>query len=377
MRDRLWKGRGAASNPDGRFEAVRRGPVDADVADFDLEQDERRPLTTVTAEACRTVLSRNDSPDVPFDRSINPYRGCEHGCIYCFARPSHAYLGLSSGLDFETRLVTKPGAAEALRREFARPSYRCEALALGANTDPYQPIEREHRITRAILEVLLEARHPVGIVTKSHLVLRDLDLLVPLARERLAHVYVSVTTLDPELARRLEPRAAAPHRRLDAIEALAVAGVPVGVLVSPIVPGLNDHEIERVLEAARARGATRAGSLLLRLPHEVKELFVEWLEHHYPDRKERVLARLRECVNGTSSVNGPHGDRLYNPEFGVRMRGVGPYAALLRQRFELTARRLGLARDPYDFDVTQFRPPTAPGRAPNASVERRQLPLFR
>jgi len=378
MSARSWSGRGTLSNPDGRFEAQRRGPMDADAWDWASEDDERRPRTTVGVDEARSVISTNDSPDVPFERSVNPYRGCEHGCIYCFARPSHAFLGLSSGLDFETKLFAKPRAAELLRDELARPSYRCEALALGANTDPYQPVARPERITRAILEVLVETRHPVGIVTKSRGVLRDRDLLLDLARERLAHVYVSVTTLDPELARRLEPRASSPARRLDTIESLAVAGVPVGVLVSPLIPGLNDHEIERILAAARARGASRAGSLLVRLPHEVRELFVEWLGQHYPERRERVLALIRECVNGTSSRSGPHGERLYNPEFGVRMRGVGPYAALLRQRFELARARLGFEREPYAFDVTRFRRPERRASPPPPGADaKRQLPLFR
>jgi DNA repair photolyase len=378
MSDQSWSGRGTLSNPDGRFEAQRRGPMDADAWDWSSEEENRRPRTTVGVDEARSVISTNDSPDVPFERSVNPYRGCEHGCIYCFARPSHAYLGLSSGLDFETKLFAKPRASELLRAELARLSYRCEALALGANTDPYQPVERHERVTRGILEVLVEARNPVGIVTKSRGVLRDLDLLVELARERLVHVYVSVTTLDADLARRLEPRASSPARRLDAIESLAAAGVPVGVLVSPLIPGLNDHDIEGVLAAARARGATRAGSLLVRLPHEVKDLFVEWLEQHYPERRARVLALLRECVNGTSSKSGPHGERLYNPTFGARMRGVGPYAALLRQRFELARSRLGFAREPYPFDVSRFRRPApGPGEAAPSARPARQLPLFR
>ena len=367
-------GRGTLSNPDGRFETQRRAALDDDAvgdwSQWDDAEDERRPRTTVTEEACKTIISRNDSPDVPFKRSLNPYRGCEHGCVYCFARPSHGYWGWSSGLDFETRIVSKPNAADVLRGELSKAGYRCEAFALGSNTDPYQPVERTLGVTRRLLEVLLETRHPVGIVTKSHGILRDRELLVELARQRLVHVYISVTTLDEDLARRMEPRASAPHRRLRAIESLARDGVPVGVLVSPIIPGLNDTEIERILEVSRAAGATRSGSHLVRLPHEVKDLFVEWVEHHYPDRAARVLARIRECVNGTPEPSG----RLYNPVFGQRMRGQGTYAALLRQRYELAVRRLGYARTPFDFDTTAFSRPLPP---PTPSRQSRQLPLFR
>jgi DNA repair photolyase len=372
MSSLVWRGRGALSNPNGRFEVRQRGALDADaVSDFALWDDDdedrdRRPRTLVTEEHCKTIVSHNDSPDIPFERSLNPYRGCEHGCVYCFARPSHGYWGWSSGLDFETRIVSKPNAATVLRTELAKPGYRCEPFALGANTDPYQPLERTLGVTRSLLEVLQETRHPVGVVTKGHGVLRDTDLLAELAQDRLAHVYVSITTLDHDLARRLEPRASAPHRRLAAIERLAASGIPVGVLVSPVIPGLNDAEVERILEAAREAGATRSGSLLLRLPHEVKDLFVEWLRQHYPDRAERVLARIRECVNGSSEPEG----RLYNPAFGARMRGVGVYAELLRQRYELAAQRLGFFRTPYPFDTTRFVPP-APALKPS-----RQLPLF-
>ncbi len=355
------KGRGSLSNPEGRFESRRIHPDDPDAAGdwgaFDEEERARRPATTVAVENCKSIITTNDSPDVPFDQSINPYKGCEHGCVYCFARPSHGYLGLSSGLDFETRIFAKPNAAELLRAELSKPSYRCQPIALGANTDPYQPIERELGVTRGVLEVLAELRHPVGIITKSHGVLRDLDLFAAMAARRLVHVFVSVTSLDGELARRLEPRASSPHRRLAAIEGLAKAGVPVGVLASPMIPALNDHELERILEACRARGARRAGTILVRLPHEVKDLFVEWLAHHYPDRKERVLARIREARGG----------KLYDSNFGKRMRGEGRYAEMLRARFDVAARRLGFNEDRFDLDTTAFLHP----------AKNKQLSLFK
>ncbi len=360
------RGRGSVSNPAGRFERRRLDADDADaLGDWDRCDDDeaaRRPETVATVEHCKSIVTRNDSPDVPFDRSINPYQGCEHGCVYCFARPTHGFLGLSSGLDFETRIFVKPNAAELLRAELARPSYRCEPIALGANTDPYQPLERTQRITRGVLEVCAELGQPVGIITKSHGVLRDVDLLAPMAARRLAHVFVSVTTLDSELGRRMEPRASAPHRRIAAIAGLAAAGVPVGVLASPMIPALNDHELERILEACRAAGATRAGTILVRLPHEVKDLFVEWLEQHYPGKKEHVLARIREARGG----------KLYDSTFGKRMRGEGKYPEMLGARFEVAARRLGYNRGDFAFDTTQLvRPPPAGKPAP------RQLPLFK
>ncbi|MGH9749020.1 MAG: PA0069 family radical SAM protein, partial [Candidatus Polarisedimenticolia bacterium] len=316
------RGRGAVDNPAGRFEKRRVAPPE----EIWWDEDEGPPAavpTTVTPETTRTILARNDSPDIGFDRSINPYKGCEHGCVYCFARPTHSYLGLSPGLDFETKIFSKPEAAALLRGELSRPGYRCAVIALGANTDPYQPAERRLRITRSILEVLLEFRHPVGIVTKSSLVLRDLDLLVAFAALRLASVYVSITTLDADLARRMEPRAASPARRLRTIQALARAGVPAGVLASPMIPGLNDPELERILEEAAAAGARSAGYILLRLPHEVKEIFTGWLEARYPLRAAKVLALIRETRGGN----------LYDPAFGERMRGSGPYADLLARRF--------------------------------------------
>jgi len=335
--------RGAVSNPTGRYERHQRVPDD--------EAPPRSVQTTLTAEPSRTALARNDSPDVPFDRSLNPYRGCEHGCVYCFARPTHAWLGMSPGLDFETRLLYRPEAPHRLRAELAKPGYRCQPVALGSNTDPYQPVERKTRLTRALIEVLLEHHHPLTVVTKSDLVLEDLDLLQPLAQRGLAAVMLSLTTLDPELARRMEPRAPTPERRLRAIRTLATAGVPVGALTSPMVPGLNDDELERLLEAAAGAGAGWAGWVLLRLPGEVAPLFEEWLRTEYPDRAERVLNRVRETRGGA----------LYRSRFGERMRGSGPIAELLRQRFAVACRRLGLARHPPALDTTAFRVPPGPG----------------
>lgn len=341
------KGRGALSNRSGRYEAHAREAFDDG---WDLPEDPRPVTTTVSFDHTKSILTRNDSPDIPFDQSINPYRGCEHGCAYCFARPTHAYLGLSPGLDFETKLIAKPEAAALLRKELARPSYVCTPIAMGTNTDPYQPIEREHQITRSILEVCLEHDHPVSIVTKSANVLRDLDLLSQLAQKQLAIVFLSVTSLDRELAGKLEPRASRPHRRLEAIAALAAAKVPVGVLSSPMIPGLNDHELESILEAARDKGATQAGYVLLRLPLEIKELFTEWLNEHVPDRAERVLSLIRQTREG----------KLYDARFGVRGRGLGPYADLLEKRFELAVQRLGLGRERMPLDTSKFRKPAPP-----------------
>jgi DNA repair photolyase len=330
--------------------------VDDGWDDVRAPDDGLSAVTQLIVDHTRSIITRNDSPDVPFDRSINPYKGCEHGCIYCFARPTHAYLGLSPGLDFETRIVIKPEAAELLRAAFARPAYRPEPIALGANTDPYQPTERSQRITRSLLEVMLEHRHPVGIITKSDLVLRDLDLLTSLAERRLAQVFISITTLDAELARRMEPRAAIPARRLAALEGLAAAGVPCGVLASPMIPGLNDHELDGILEAAARVGARRAGTILLRLPHELRELFAQWLDAHYPARKSKVLRLLREARGGG----------LNDARFGQRMRGEGPYAQLLHTRFRAALVRYGLDGERHEYDSSQFRRPGA----------RRQLELF-
>ncbi len=342
------KGRGAAINPEGRFEKVGREAIDDG---WNTSPDEDLPAlkTHVTIEHAKSIISRNTSPDVPFTQSINPYRGCEHGCVYCYARPSHAYLNLSPGVDFETRLFAKVNAAELLRAELAKPGYQCELIALGANTDPYQPIEREYKITRAILEVLAACEHPVGIVTKNAMVERDIDLLAPMAEKNLVNVYVSVNNLDHDLARRLEPRCTAPARRLETIRRLSAAGIPVGVLVAPVIPFLTDHQIEPVLEAAYAAGARSAGYVLMRLPYEVKDLFRNWLEVHYPLKAKHVMSRVNEMRGGRDN----------DPAFGSRMRGSGEMADLLRKRFDIACARLGFDagkrhRTPV---TTRFKPP--------------------
>jgi DNA repair photolyase len=344
------RGRGAVRNVPGRFERFPVAPFDDGWGG--LDEPAPKIETTVTDASARTILTTNDSPDIPFNRSINPYKGCEHGCSYCFARPSHAYLDLSPGLDFETRIFSKPDAAALLREAMRKPSYRCESVTLGADTDPYQPVERRLRITRAILEALAEFRHPVVVVTKSNMVVRDMDLLGPMADEQRAAVFVSVTTLDRTLARRMEPRAPTPVRRLEAIRALTRAGVPVGVLASPMIPGLNDHELEKILEAAVEAGAVRASYLLVRLPHELQRVFVDWLETHYPSRAGRVLARIRDLRDG----------RLSDPRFGSRMRGEGVLADLLQRRYEVATRRLGLQeRAELGLDCSGFRVPPERG----------------
>jgi len=346
------KGRGAVSNPDGRFESKSRFAVHDG---WDIDDDDLPPLRThVTDHPCKTVISRNASPDIPFEQSINPYQGCEHGCVYCFARPSHSYLGLSPGLDFETRITAKPNAAETLARELRHPAYKPSPIMLGANTDPYQPIERERGITREILEVLAAHNHPVAIVTKSALVERDLDILGPMASKGLAGVGVSVTTLDGALARTLEPRAAAPAKRLRTIRRLSGAGVPVSVLAAPMIPFLNDHELERILSAAKDAGATGAGYILLRLPRELKDLFTEWLQTHAPGKAKHVLNNLRQNRDG----------QLYVADFGIRMTGTGEMAEILRKRFHIACKNLGLnaeRTEDFDLDTTQFSPPLMPG----------------
>lgn len=343
------RGRGSLSNRDGRFEPYAHAADDDGWGSLDEELPPFK--TTVSVDATRTIIARNDSPDIPFTQSVNPYRGCEHGCIYCYARPSHAYLGLSPGLDFETRLIAKPTAARLLEQELRRPGYAVSPIALGSNTDPYQPIERRLRVTRQILEVLAAHEHPFTIVTKSALVERDLDLLAPMAEKNLCAVFVSVTTLDGDLARRLEPRAAAPTRRLRAIQALAAAGVPTGAMFAPAIPALNDHEMEAVLEAAAVAGVRHAGWTLLRLPHEIKDLFKEWLAVHAPGRAEHVLSLLRQSRGG----------RENDPRFGHRFRGEGEYAGLLARRFRLACRRLGLNRERLALDTARFRPPARAG----------------
>jgi DNA repair photolyase len=345
------KGRGAIGNETSRFEALKREAVDDGWERLAEPEFPDTLRTTLTVDRSRSIISRNDSPDIRFTASINPYRGCEHGCVYCFARPSHAWLGLSPGLDFESRLFYKPEAASLLDRELRAPRYRPSSIALGANTDPYQPVERDLRITRSVVEVLAAFNHPFGIVTKSALVLRDLDLLAPLAGLGLVGVCVSVTTLDRDLARRLEPRAATPARRIEIIRRLAAAGVPVTVLASPMIPGLNDHELEAILEVAVEAGATGAGTILLRLPLELKDLFQDWLRAHVPDRADRILSLIRQSRDGG----------LNHADFGTRMTGTGPYAALLARRFRLAERRLGLNQRRWARDETRFRVPSAPG----------------
>ncbi len=354
------KGRGAVGNPAGRFEAVARLRIDDGWGEADGESGTAPPATVVGEERVRTAISRNESPDIGFDRSINPYRGCEHGCIYCYARPTHNYLGLSSGMDFETRLFVKTNLAEALGRELRRPSYRAAPIMLGANTDAYQPLERQRRITRSVLELLSACDHPVAIATKSALIVRDLDILASMAERRLVAVGVSVTTLDPRLARTLEPRAAAPHRRLETIRALSREGVPVSVLAAPMIPFLNDPELETILAAGKAAGAVAAFYSMIRLPYDLKELFSQWLATHAPDRAARVLARIRDAREGA----------LYAADFGDRMTGTGPFAEILAQRFDRACARLDLRRAPaagLDLDCSRFRPPRD---------EDRQLSLF-
>ena len=340
------RGRGAASNDSGRYEVDTREPFDDGWTDC---EDPPPPLRTqVDVDSSRTVISWNESPDVAFDRSINPYRGCEHGCIYCYARPTHAWLGLSPGLDFERRLFYKPDAAAQLRAELGKRGYECAPIGLGANTDPYQPIEKRLRVTRAVLEVLAECRHPVRIVTKSAMVERDLDLLEPMAEHNLCSVSVSVTTLDSKLARRLEPRANAPARRIEAIRRLSERGIPVAVLAAPMIPVLNDAELESILEAASEAGATSATYSVLRLPLELKALFKEWLREHEPLKAEHVMQRVRDLRGG----------REYDAEFSQRMHGRGHYAELLSHRFRLCAKRLGFG--PHRaLDTTLFQPPSA------------------
>ena len=343
--------RGARSFVQGRFESVAREPFDDGWTPE--EADKRELQTSVTIERARSIISRNDSPDIGFSQSINPYRGCAHGCPYCYARPSYAYLELSPGLDFETKLFAKTNAAELLREELAKPGYRASPIALGANTDCYQPIEREYKITRSILEVLAECGHPVTIVTKSALIERDLDLLGPMAQANLVKVFVSIGTLDREIARKLEPRAASPQRRLDVLKALSGAGVPCGVMVAALVPALNDKTMEHVLEAAAAAGATEAAYVILRLPHELKTVFKEWLAEHYPQRAEHVMSIVRQMRGG----------RENDPSFGTRMSGTGNYAELMQKRFHIACRRYGLNRQTReDLDSSRFRPPSPSGQ---------------
>lgn len=343
------RGRGARSNESGRFESDRRETFDDG---WDAGEDDLKPIETIVApDRSRTIIARNDSPDLGFDRSINPYRGCEHGCVYCYARPGHAYLGLSPGLDFESRIFFKPDAAALLERELSKPGYVCERVHIGAVTDPYQPVERGLKVTRQILEVLERFNHPLSVITKSALVVRDADILGRMAKKGLAGVYVSVTTLDRLLSRTMEPRAASPEKRIDTIRRLAEAGIPVGVAFAPVIPGLNDHEMETVLSAAAAAGATRAMYVTLRLPLEIRDLFEEWLKQERPDRAARVMSLVRQTRGG----------RDYDARWGLRMKGTGPVAELMGARFAVACRRLGLNRERPKPDTSLFRRPLGAG----------------
>ncbi len=342
------KGRGSVSNPDGRFETRRHESIDDG---WDIPEEGTPIRTTLTPDKAKSIISRNDSPDIPFDQSINPYRGCEHGCVYCFARPTHSYLGLSPGLDFESRLFYKQNAAELLQRELRKPSYTCSPITLGINTDAYQPSERKLKITRSILEVLRDFNHPVVIVTKSALVERDRDILAPMAEKNLVRVMFSITTLDSTLSRRLEPRTTLPARRLQAMQALHDSGIPVGVLVAPLIPVLTDAHMETILESAHKLGADSAGYVILRLPHEVKDLFHEWLAHHEPLKARHVINIIRDMRGGKD----------YDSKFGERMRGTGEYAGFIAQRFKLVCKRLGLNQRSYDIDSSLFKSPAQSG----------------
>ncbi len=339
------KGRGAVSNPDCRYKPYTSEAFDDG---WDSLEADLPPLkTTVSVDTTRTIITKNDSPDVPFDQSINPYRGCEHGCIYCFARPSHAYLGFSPGLDFETQLLAKPEAARLLRKELSKKSYRCRVIAMGTNTDPYQPVERRYRITRQILEILAECHHPISFTTKSSLIERDLDILGPMASRNLVRVFISLPTLNLDLARKLEPRASIPQRRLKTIERLTEAGIPTGVLTAPIIPTLNDMEMETILKETAKRGVLWAGYQIVRLPLEVKGLFEEWLAAHEPTKAKHVMNLVKEA----------HGGKEYDARFGQRMNGTGLYAEMVEKRFSLACKRLGLNQTRYALDTTKFHPP--------------------
>ncbi|MGH6887810.1 MAG: PA0069 family radical SAM protein [Rhizomicrobium sp.] len=346
---RALRGRGALSNASGRYERERRILVD----DGWTHEDEQPPAlkTEVLRDSSRTIITRNQSPDVSFEQSINPYKGCEHGCIYCFARPTHAYLGLSPGADFESRIFAKPNAADLLRRELASPGYVPKTVAMGTNTDPYQPIERQLKITRGILEVLREFRHPVGIVTKSPLILRDLDILAPMAEQGLARAALSITTLDRRLARAMEPRAGTPPRRLDAIRTLNREGIPAGVMFAPVIPALNDDELESVLSAAADAGAQSAGYVLLRLPLEIKDMFREWLEEREPGRAKHVMSLVRQMRGGKD----------YDSQWHTRMKGTGPYAEMIAKRFRMAVKRFGLNRVRMPLALDKFRRPPRTG----------------
>ena len=345
---RVRKGRGSLTNPSGRHERERRVAEDDGWGVLEMMPTLR---TEVTYEKARTIITRNNSPDISFDRSINPYRGCEHGCVYCYARPTHANMGLSPGLDFETRLFAKPNAAALLEAELAAPRYEPKVIAIGTNTDPYQPIERTEKITRQVLEVLARADHPVAIVTKSALVVRDLDILAPMAAKGLVKVALSVTTLDADLARKMEPRASAPERRLAAIEQLAAAGVPVGVMVAPIVPAINDAEVEKILTRAAALGAREAGYVMLRLPLELTDLFEDWLLTHFPDKHRHVMTLVASMRKG----------KAYNSAWGERMTGTGPFSWMIGRRFEVALAKNGYRKERLKLRTDLFRRPVKAG----------------
>jgi DNA repair photolyase len=338
------RGRGTLSNASGRYEPIARIAFD----DGWQSLEELPPFqTNVSIDSTRKIITRNNSPDISFDRSINPYRGCEHGCVYCFARPTHAFLGMSPGLDFESKLFVKPDAPALLERELSAPGYQPRTIAIGTNTDPYQPIERKYQVMRGILEVLERAGHPVGIVTKSALILRDLDILARLAERNLVKVAISVTTLDPKLARTMEPRAASAGRRLETLRQLSAVGVPTSVMVAPIIPAINDADIERILDAASLAGVKGAGYVLLRLPLEVRDLFVEWLKSNYPDRAAHVMKLIRDMRGGKD----------YDATFGARMKGTGPYAWMIGRRFETACQKLGLNKTRATLTTEHFSPP--------------------
>ncbi|HYD44114.1 MAG TPA: PA0069 family radical SAM protein [Phenylobacterium sp.] len=343
------RGRGARSNASGRYEALTQEAFDDG---WTVEDEAPPPLRTeLQPEKAKTIIAKNDSPDVGFSRSINPYRGCEHGCIYCYARPAHAYMGLSPGLDFESKLFFKPQAGALLERELSAPRYKPQIIHVGGNTDPYQPVERKLRVTRQVLEVLQRFRHPFSIITKSALIQRDLDILAEMASDNLVRAAISITSLDRKLARSMEPRAATPPKRLEALRRLSEAGVPTVVMFAPVIPGLNDHEGEAVLEAAAKAGAVGAGYVALRLPLEIKDLFREWLETDHPDRAGRVMSLVRQMRGG----------RDYDMNWGVRMTGQGPIADLMSQRFRRAKKAFGLDRDPPPLDLGKFRVPPRPG----------------
>ncbi len=347
------KGRGATINPEGRFEIYARESFDDEWFQEPPEGEEKKPKTVITFERVKSIIAHNNSPDLGFDQSLNPYRGCAHGCIWCFSRPSHAYLGLSPGIDFETKLFVKKDAAPRLREELAKPSYKCRPLVIGVNTDAYQPIEREYKVTRSVLELCQEVNQPVSLITKSALIERDLDLLAPMADKGLVHVTLSITTLDQNLTRYMEPRTSAPSRRLLAVRRLSRAGVPVNVNIAPVIPFLTDHEMEAIMEAAAEAGASSVFYNLVRLPWEVKDIFRAWLEEHFPLKAAHVMARIHEMREGRDN----------DPNFGTRMTGTGIFAELLRQRYQKAARRFGLdQKEDMELDCSLFVPPALHGQ---------------